>query len=229
MTLSRVLEPEVMDSMEEAETYDDMDHSAVNVQFVVDLLEAARANRFELGDILDLGTATALIPIELCRRQETCRVMAIDMSVSMLYLARYNIEADGMIERIQLGKVDAKAMGYEDEMFDCVMSNSIIHHIADPIVCLREAVRVTCEGGLLFFRDLMRPESDEQVQSLVETYASDGSSHSRQLFDDSLRAALSLDEMQVLVEELGFDSQTVVATSDRHWTWAAIKPVSEAK
>ena len=75
----------------------------------------------------------------------------------------------------------------------------------------------------------MRPESAEQVQSLVETYASDGSPHSEQLFDDSLRAALSLDEMQALVDELGFDSQTVVATSDRHWTWAAIKPASEAK
>ena len=227
MTLSRVLEPEVMDSEQEAETYNDMDHSAVNTLFVSDLLESANANQFELKDILDLGTATALIPIELCSRLETCRVMAIDMSVSMLDLARYNIEADGMIERIQLGKVDAKAMGYNDELFDCVMSNSIVHHLADPILCLREAVRVTCQGGLLFFRDLMRPELDEQVQSLVETYAGEETEHSKKLFDDSLRASLSLDEIQDLVEKLGFDRKTVLATSDRHWTWAAVKPVSD--
>jgi len=224
MTLSRVLEPEIMDSPEEAHDYNDMDHSAVNVQFVTDLLQFASDNDFEMDDVLDIGTATALIPIELCRRHETCRVMAIDMAINMLDLARYNIEADGMIERIQLAKVDAKAMGYDDGMFDCVMTNSIVHHMADPIICLREAVRVTRAGGLLFARDLMRPETSDQVQSLVQNYAGDENEHSRQMFDDSLRAALSLEEIRALVQELGFDPETVVASSDRHWTWAAIKP-----
>ena len=227
MILARVLEPEIMDSPEEANDYNDMDHSAVNVQFVTDLLDFAKERDFEIEDVLDIGTATALIPIELCNRLDTCRVMAIDMAINMLELARYNIEADGMIERIQLGKVDAKAMGYDDGMFDCVMTNSIVHHMADPIICLREAVRVTREGGLLFARDLMRPDTSEQVQALVQTYAGDENTHSQQMFDDSLRASLSLEEIRALVQELGFDPQTVYASSDRHWTWAAIKPESD--
>ena len=41
------------------------------------------------------------------------------------------------------------------------------------------------------------------------------------LFEDSLRAALSVEEIQALVSELGFAGSTVVATSDRHWTWSA--------
>src|SRR4051812_18377213 len=88
MPLDRRLEPEVMESAEEAADYDAMDHSQVNRVFVDDLLAAInRDPRSEIGsqdtsiqptsdlgsltslfDILDLGTGTALIPVELCKR-----------------------------------------------------------------------------------------------------------------------------------------------------------------
>jgi ubiquinone/menaquinone biosynthesis C-methylase UbiE len=213
--LERVLEPEVMDTPEEARDYNDMNHAEVNRAFVADLLTA-----FEVGgDVLDLGTGTALIPIELCQQHEDCRVMAIDMSINMLELARYNLEVEGLIDRIQLDKVDGKQLPYENGFFDVVISNSIVHHIPEPLSVLSEAARVTKDGGWLFFRDLMRPEDDATVKQLVDTYAADENEHSRQMFDDSLRAALDLDEIRSLVEQLGFSPDSVQATSDRHWTW----------
>ena len=222
--LERVLEPEVMDTPEEARDYNDMDHSGVNQIFVTELLEFAAQHKIEsLDDVLDLGTGTALIPIELCRRHESCRVMAIDMAVHMLDLARYNIEVAGLIERITLDQVDGKETGYEDGMFDTVISNSIIHHIPEPRSCLREMARTVSEDGIVFVRDLMRPEDDATVRQIVQTYAGDENDHSQQMFDDSLRAALSLDEIRQMVVELGFAADSVSATTDRHWTWAAIK------
>lgn len=221
--LERVLEPEVMDTADEARDYNNMDHSAVNDEFANDLINFAASVDVAVQDVLDLGTGTALIPIVLCQKTESCRVMAVDMAIHMLELARYNIEATSLIERITLAKVDAKEMPYEDGMFDVVMSNSIVHHIPKPIECLREAVRVTNEGGVLFVRDLMRPDTDEQVNQLVQLYTGEENEHSQQMFDDSLRAALSLDEMRAIVVELGFDAETVQATTDRHWTWAAKK------
>ncbi len=217
MTLERVLEPEVMDSTAEASDYNSMDHSQVNRAFVSDLLQAGPIE----GDVLDLGTGTALIPIEFCERVEDIRVMAVDMAVSMLELARYNIEVNGLIDRIQLDRVDGKQLPYEDEMFWLTMSNSIVHHIPDPITVLREAVRVTSGDGRLFFRDLLRPESDERVKELVHQYAGNDSADQKKMFEDSLRAALSLDEIRALVTQLGFDPTGVTATSDRHWTWVA--------
>ena len=164
MNLKRVLEPEVMDTAEEARDYNSMDHAEVNQLFVADLLEFAEGHGIaELNDVLDLGTGTALIPIELCQRTENCRVLAIDMAVHMLELARYNVEAQGLIERITLSRVDAKQMGFEDGMFDTVMSNSIVHHIPEPIACLRELNRVTCSGGIVFVRDLARPADSETL------------------------------------------------------------------
>ena len=220
MALERVLEPEVMDTYEEARDYDSMDHQAVNKLFVDDLLAAGNIG----NDILDVGTGTAQIPVELCRQSEDCRIIAIDMAVHMLDLARFNIEVDGFTQRIFLQQIDAKDMLFESEMFDCVMSNSIIHHIPEPLAVLAESMRVTRPGGLLFFRDLLRPESGEEVAHLVSTYAGDENEHQRQMFDDSLRAALSLSEVRAMVSSLGFEAETVQATSDRHWTWIAIKP-----
>jgi len=217
MSLERVLEPEVMDSSEEATDYNAMDHSQVNRAFVGDLLAAGGAD----GDYLDLGTGTALIPIELCARQPCCRVMAVDMAVQMLDLAVYNIEVEGLTDRIVLDRIDAKQLPYEDEQFDVVMSNSIIHHIPEPYNVLEESIRVTKPRGLLFFRDLLRPADDVIVEQLVKTYAGDENDHQRQMFEDSLRAALSLEEIRTLIERLGYTQESVQATSDRHWTWSA--------
>ncbi len=220
MALERVLEPEVMDTFEEARDYDSMDHRAVNQLFVEDFLAMG-----DIGtDILDVGTGTAQIPVELCRQSDSCRIIAIDLAAHMLDLARFNLEVDGLTQRIFLQQIDAKDMAFESEMFDSVMSNSIIHHIPDPLSVLQESVRVTRPGGLLFFRDLMRPESAEQVSQLVETYAGDENEHQQGMFEASLRAALSLDEIRAMVESLGFAAETVQATSDRHWTWIARIP-----
>lgn len=219
MPLERVLEPEVMDSVSEAQDYDRMDHGAVNQLFVNDLLEAGA-----LGiQVLDLGTGTAQIPVQLCRQHDTCQVMAIDLAANMLDFARYNIEAEGLIERIFLQQIDSKELLFDTESFDTVMSNSIIHHIPQPSTVLSEALRVTRPGGLLFFRDLLRPETSEQVSQLVQQYAGSENEHQQQMFDDSLRAALSLDEIRQLITELGIDAESVQATSDRHWTWTTIK------
>jgi len=219
MTLDRQLEPEVMDTAEDARDYNAMDHSAVNQIFVTDFL----ASGFGGGDILDVGTGTALIPIELCRRFENCRVMAIDLATAMLDLAQYNIAIAGMSQRIQLSQVDAKKMPFRDQMFDAVISNSIIHHLPQADSCLAEAKRVTKLGGILFFRDLLRPETEPQLAELVQQYAGNESDHAKKLFGDSLRAAFSLSEVQEMVAALGFSHSDVRSTSDRHWTFCGRK------
>lgn len=213
--LERVLEPEVMDTDEEARDYNSMDHDEVNRRFVDDLIEAGYTG----GDLLDLGTGTALIPIELGRRQLPGRMMAADAAVSMLELARYNVESVGMAGRIQLSHCDAKQMPYADGMFDWVISNSIIHHIPEPLQVLKEAWRVTNAGGWLFFRDLARPESQEQLQHLVDTYAADCNASQRKMFAESLHAALTVEEIAAMLQEIGAEPKRLEMTSDRHWTF----------
>ncbi len=94
--LQRELEPEIMSEWEDADCYDQMDHSAVNTAFVADLIMPGEKLGVSVGpDVCDLGTGTALIPIELCQKVPNARVMAIDASISMLELAKYRIESLG--------------------------------------------------------------------------------------------------------------------------------------
>jgi len=212
--MDRVLEPEVMDTAEEAAEYDAMDHSAVNRRFCEDLLAAEPDPK----RAVDIGTGTALIPIELCRQHTRVRVVAADLAEHMLAKARQNVTSAGLDERIELVKVDAKASGLQRGGFDVVMSNSIIHHIPDPSKALADMLALVAPGGLLFVRDLVRPEDDAEVQKLVETYAATETKKARDLFEASLRAALRIDELATMLSPLGVGSAAISRTSDRHWT-----------
>ncbi len=215
-----------MDTAEEAADYDAMDHSEVNRRFVDDLLAAADGSGLDAQltgsaprvRILDVGTGTALIPIELFRRPVSATVWAIDLAAEMLLLAEQNVRDAAMHGRILLEQGDAKTLPYGDGEFDIVMSNSIIHHIPEPIDCLREMIRVLRSGGLLFVRDLLRPETDAEVESLVETYAGTENEHAKQLFRQSLHAALTVDEMRQLLSDCDWPQAVVSQTTDRHWT-----------
>lgn len=218
--LPRVLEPEVMDTPEEANDYDAMDHSTVNRVFVADFLLAWDGH----NPVLDVGTGTAQIPIELCRQHAKAQVVAIDLAEHMLAVGRGNVQRAGFAERIRLEKVSGRGMPYRDGSFPAVMSNSIIHHIPEPGACIAEMVRVCSAGGTIFVRDLLRPGDQATLAHLVNTYAGDANDHQRRMFAESLHAALSLDEIQGCVATFGFARGSVTATSDRHWTWSAKKP-----
>ena len=214
--LPRVLEPEVMDSAEEAVDYDAMDHAQVNRTFVTDLLAFCQPR----GNLLDVGTGTAQIPIEFCRQSPSGTVTAVDAAHHMLKVAQANVDHAASQSRIKLQFCDAKKMPFADRSFDAVMSNSIVHHIPEPFAVLKEMTRVVAPGGVLFVRDLLRPADDATVKHLVKTYAGDANPGQKKMFEDSLRAALTLAEIRDMVRRLGFDPSDVKQNSDRHWTWS---------
>ncbi|MCL2776919.1 MAG: class I SAM-dependent methyltransferase [Polyangiaceae bacterium] len=236
--LQRVLEPEIMDSPEEAMAYDAMDHAEVNARFCQDLIEFASGTAITEGEpqplfrVLDVGTGTALIPIELCARMHNVRLLGIDLGVNMLNVGRANIERAELSHRIALAEVDAKALPYQDGAFNWTISNSILHHIAEPARVVAEMWRVTAKGGVLFVRDLARPDQASDIDRLVERYGGtppenaalfDTFEHQRKIFRDSLGASLTVREICVLARGLGISNDAAM-TSDRHWTLATKKP-----
>lgn len=225
--LQRVLEPEVMDSAEEAVDYNQIDHSHVNRIFVDDFLaaydgELAAADR--TFRIFDAGTGTALIPIELVKRSRCFHVTASDLAAQMLEVAQSNVTAAGLDQSIDLVLGDCKALAIPDESFDAIMSNSIVHHIPEPKSVIEQLWRITKRGGLIFIRDLARPDDLPTLDQLVQMYAGDSNAHQQQMFRDSLHAALTLNEVQELLVDLGIARDAVQMTSDRHWTINCRKP-----
>ncbi len=145
-------------------------------------------------------------------------MLGIDLAASMLRLAEQNVRRAGLSASISLEFQDAKALPYSSGAFRCVISNTILHHIPDPALPLREMVRVLGPGGLLFVRDLIRPDTDAEVQALCERYAAGANAHQRALLDASLRAAFTIEEVQRMVASYGVPTSAIRQTSDRHWT-----------
>jgi ubiquinone/menaquinone biosynthesis C-methylase UbiE len=224
--IDRRLEPEAMDTAKEAREYDSMDHATVNARFVTDLLDAVtRLGRPDLDGrfVVDVGTGTARIPIEFCRALPAGRVVAVDLAREMLRVARENVSSAGVTARVALQLARVTALPFRDGCSPVVVSNSLIHHLPDPPRAFKELARIVSRGGILFVRDLFRPASLAAIDGLVDTYAAGATAHQRQLLADSLRAALTLDEMREAIRGLPFAQVSLAATSDRHWTLAALR------
>ncbi|CAD5914604.1 class I SAM-dependent methyltransferase [Planktothrix agardhii] len=212
--MERIPEPEVMDNWEEAREYDAMDFTQVNQEFTELAIELGP----ETGLILDAGTGTARIPILIAQRRSQWQITGIDLSANMLFIGNQNVEQAGLEQQIKLEQIDSKQLPYPDATFDMVISNSIVHHLTNPLLFFQEIQRLLKPQGGIFLRDLTRPSSETELNSLVEQYARDCNEHQKKLFRDSLNAAYTLDEIINFIESVGLENMRIYQSSDRHWT-----------
>lgn len=203
-----------MDTWEDAVEYDSMDFREVNEAFSERALEIGPKS----GLVLDAGTGTARIPILIAKGRPGLKVIGIDLSRNMLLVGSKNVEEAGIGRRVVLQLVDAKELPYDGAHFDMVMSNSIVHHIPDPLPLLKEIKRVLKRGGALLIRDLLRPESVEAIEKLVQSVGPEYDGHQKMLFRDSLHASFTLDEVHSLANTAGLTDMHIYQSSDRHWT-----------
>lgn len=212
--MERVLEPEVMDTWQEAAEYDAMDFTEVNTAFAQQAIQLGPPT----GQVLDAGTGTARIPILIAQLCPQWQVIGIDLAQPMLQLGAKNVEQAGLQQQITLELVDAKKLPYPDGQFDMVISNSLVHHLPDPLPFLQELRRVLKPKGALFMRDLIRPADENRMNVLVEGIGAEYNEHQKMLFRDSLHAALTLEEVSQLIQQTGLEGVRVYQSSDRHWT-----------
>lgn len=213
--LERILEPEVMDSDTEAEEYDAMDFTEVNTDFAQ---LASNILQDEKAQVLDIGTGTARIPLILSNFRPQWQITAIDLAPSMLKLAQKNIQEAQKTKQIKLELTDGKKMPYQDHSFDVVMSNSLVHHLPNPLTFFAEVKRVVKPQGSVLIRDLFRPESLTELDAIVKDANLEYSPHQEKLFRDSLHAALTIAEIKEMVMTTGWQNVEVYQSSSRHWT-----------
>ena len=212
--MKRIVEPEVMDTVEAAEAYDAMEHGEVDQAFV-DRVIALGA---ESGHFLDVGTGPAQIPILLAQKCPNINITAIDLSNEMLKIANQHIADSDLTERIRVELVDAKSLPYPDNTFDGLISNSIVHHIHDSLTALKEMGRVMKPTGVVLIRDLIRPETPEAAQAFVDKYAAEDTAYQQKLYYDSFLASFTLEEVNQMLTQMDMPGAVVVQSSDRHWS-----------
>lgn len=195
--MGRILEPEVMDDDLEVDAY--LDGVATRHLERLDgtFIAAVLALRPEpRARILDVGTGTGALPIRLAIARSDVRVTAVDLSAPMLARARRAARRAGVSIRFRRGS--ARRLPFRTSSFDLVMSNSLLHHLPDPVPALDEFARVLRPGGALFIRDLRRPP-DRSIAAHIRRHGRHYRGLMKKLFADSVRAAYTLREIRAVV------------------------------
>ena len=105
--------------------------------------------------VLEVGVGTG-INARLYPRN--CAVTGIDLSTSMLEIARQRVAQEGLTH-VRLLEMDAAALTFPDGSFDVVYAPYLINVVSDPLTVVREMRRVCRPGGKIIFVNHFRSEN----------------------------------------------------------------------
>ncbi len=212
--MERVLEPELMENPAQALAYAGANFAEINQGFVDRFRALFPA--ISTGSVLDLGCGPADIPIRLARALPRLAISAVDGSEAMLAHARKAVAAAGLTDRIRLLHARLPGLPLPPRSFDAVVSNSLLHHLADPDVFWKEVQRLGRPRAAVFVMDLFRPDSPERAREIVEAAAADENPILKRDFFSSLLAAWTVEEVrsQLALTLPHLDCRMV---SERHW------------
>jgi ubiquinone/menaquinone biosynthesis C-methylase UbiE len=111
--------------------------------------------------VLDVGCATGHVALEILRKTEDGRVIALDSHGPLLDVARRKA-GDLSHRRIFFRTEQFKdRLSFADDVFNLAYSNARLHEFADPAVLVREFARITRPGGRVILTLPLRGTWDE--------------------------------------------------------------------
>lgn len=215
MSLSRTPEPELMEEMEQARAYSLADFEEPHNRFIELIKEKFPGEQFDRL-VLDLGCGTADICIRFANAFPQMRMHAIDGAEAMLHFARINIDAIRLHEQVRLFKRQLPVKGLPKEHYSALISNSLLHHLAEPMVLWNSIKQFAESGAPIFVMDLRRPDSESDADNLTDHYAKNEPEVLKHDFRNSLLAAYTVDEVKAQLQQAGLERLRVESSGDRH-------------
>ncbi len=105
------------------------------------------------GNVLDLGTGTGELALNLARNAEHSRVWASDISFEMIAAGKRKPGT----QAIRFSQADALRLPFPDGAFDTVVSAFLMRNLPDQRLAIEEQIRVLKPGGRLVFLDILSP------------------------------------------------------------------------
>lgn len=211
--MQRIPEPELMDDQEQAAAYANADFEEPHENFVTLFAQAFAGQEFR-GAFLDLGCGPGDITRRVAKRFPNLHIDAVDGAAAMLEQGR-RLTDEPRIQFIHglLPHCELPRLHYEG-----IFSNSLLHHLADPMVLWHSVKRYAQAGAPVFVMDLMRPESEAIARGFVQQYAAGEPPVLQEDFYNSLLAAFEIQEVRRQLQDCGLQHLQVKAVSDRHFT-----------
>lgn len=212
--MQRIPEPELMNDFEQARAYALADFEEPHSYFV-ELFEEQFPEKIDSA-VLDLGCGPADVTIRIARAFPDCRIYGVDGANRMLQFARNQIDHQMLHERIKLIHALLPDVDLPLKSFDTIISNSLLHHLGDPMLMWQMINEYSKPGSRVFIMDLYRPESGTQAEMMVNKYSAGEPNILQKDFFNSLLAAYRVSEIEQQLADAGIDYLSVNEVSDRH-------------
>jgi SAM-dependent methyltransferase len=221
--MQRIPEPELMDEFEQARAYAEADFSEPNRRFAE--LFAAEFPGLRTGTVLDLGCGPGDIALRLARQSPGLQVDGLDGSRPMLDFGEARLrEEPELASRVRFVEGILPGTRLPRSRYDAVVSNSLLHHLHDPLVLWRAVLDHGAPGAAVLVMDLYRPGSTGSAQEIVEAYAGEEPEVLKRDFYNSLCAAFDPAEVREQLASCGLGALQVRTVSDRHMVVAGRLP-----
>ena len=111
--------------------------------------------------VLDIGSGSGGITVDLVRRHGAGRVVGIDVEADVCNAARERVAAAGLADRIEIRQVAPGPLDFPDGSFDVVFSKDSIVHVPDKEALARDAFRILRPGGWFAASDWLTDHDGE--------------------------------------------------------------------
>jgi ubiquinone/menaquinone biosynthesis C-methylase UbiE len=219
LSLERKPEREVMSDEEAVSAYDSaaaQKHlDAIDNTLVEQVLSMAPGGKTLTGRLIDLGCGSGRITLKIAARCPGLQVVGVDASRAMLRFACRAAEEQKLAGRVFFLRGDAGCLAFLSRKFDFVLCNSVLHHLASPESVLEEMARVAKPGATVLLRDLRRP-SRLAFPFHVRWHGRRYSGAMRKLFEDSVRAAYTPEELGDMLQGCGMSQARIFRHKGSH-------------
>jgi ubiquinone/menaquinone biosynthesis C-methylase UbiE len=213
--MERIPEPELMDEQEQAAAYAGADWSEAHGKIPGYFRE--RFPQFKSGRVIDLGCGPADVTVRFVKAFPEVTAVGVDGAEAMLTLGRRYVRQAGLDPRITLEHRYLPDAAVEKREFDAVISNSLLHHFADPVSFWRTARLCAKPGAPVLVVDLLRPSDHQAVVRLVNQHAQDAPTVLQRDFIASLHAAYTVDEVLQQLRAAGLPGFHVDRVDELHF------------
>ena len=214
--MDRIPEPELMNEAEQARAYAEADFAEPHDR-CIELLQNSLPDLPQTGAALDLGCGSGDVTLRLARALPDWKIDGLDGSPAMLHYGYEAVQKAGLAERITLHKAYLPDGDAPCDRYDLIFSNSLLHHLADPMVLWQSIHRWSKPNAAIFMMDLMRPDSTQSAAQIVDQYAVNEPEILRRDFYNSLLAAYCVNEVQAQLQQAKLGYLEVQAVGDRHF------------
>jgi ubiquinone/menaquinone biosynthesis C-methylase UbiE len=125
----------------------------------------AKTNLASGAVVADVGTGTGFVAAGLASKAS--KVYGFDASSAMLDVARRNLAG---FPNVELHEAPGDHIPLAENTLDGVFANMYLHHTPEPLVAIKEMVRVLKPGGVLCITDLDTHDHTWQREQMADIW-----------------------------------------------------------